>query len=72
LIGGRAGQAIAIKGSQSIEGGLRLRYEFKREFAPYLGVRYQAKVFESADRARAAGEEPARFFIVAGVRVTFL
>ncbi len=59
-------------GLANVVGGLRFRYEFKREFAPYFGVRYQARVFQSADRARAAGEEPARFFIVAGLRFALL
>jgi len=59
-------------GLTAVVGGLRFRYEFKREFAPYFGVRYQASVFESADRARAAGKEPAHFFIVAGLRFAVL
>lgn len=59
-------------GLATVVGGLRVRYEFKREFAPYVGIRYQASVFESADRARAAGEEPARFFVLAGLRLAFL
>ena len=44
-------------GLSAIEGGLRLRYEFRREFAPYVGVTWQRSFFGTADRARAAGEE---------------
>jgi copper resistance protein B len=58
-------------GLTDVVGALRIRYELKREFAPYLGVRYRTSVFDSVDRARAAGKEPARFFFVAGVRVAF-
>lgn len=59
-------------GLTDVIAGLRLRYEFKRELAPYLGVQYQTKVFGSADRTRAAGQEPSRFFVVAGVRIALL
>ena len=36
--------------------GLRLRYEFRREFAPYVGVVWNRKFFGTADYAEAAGE----------------
>lgn len=47
---------------------LRLRYEFLREFAPYIGARYQSLAFETADFAEAAGEDTSRFFLLGGVR----
>lgn len=47
---------------------LRLRYEFWREFAPYLGARFQGLVGETADFAEAAGEDTSRFFLLGGVR----
>lgn len=47
---------------------LRLRYEFLREFAPYIGARYQGLAFETADFAEAAGEDTSRFFLLGGVR----
>jgi copper resistance protein B len=47
---------------------LRLRYEFLREFAPYVGARYQTLTFETADLAEAEGEDTSRFFVLGGVR----
>ncbi len=47
---------------------LRLRYEIKREFAPYVGGRFQALVGETADRAEEAGQDAIRLFVIAGVR----
>jgi uncharacterized protein involved in copper resistance len=35
--------------------GLRLRYEFSRNFAPYLGVFYAGKFGQSASNARRVG-----------------
>jgi copper resistance protein B len=51
--------------------GLRLRYEIKREFAPYIGVRYQTLVGETADIAEAAGSDTEHLFVVAGIRFAF-
>jgi len=51
--------------------GLRLRYEIRREFAPYLGVSHAAKVGRSARFARADGNDPSSTSLVAGVRVWF-
>jgi copper resistance protein B len=47
---------------------LRLRYEFLRELAPYVGARYQTLTFETADLAEAEGEDTSRFFVLGGVR----
>jgi copper resistance protein B len=51
--------------------GLRLRYEIRREFAPYLGIEWQALFGDTADFARAAGEERRDTRVVAGVRFWF-
>jgi len=51
--------------------GLRLRYEIKREFAPYIGVEWAGKYGGTADYARAAGEETADTRAVAGLRFWF-
>jgi copper resistance protein B len=48
--------------------GLRLRYEFRREFAPYLGVVWTRKFFGTADYAAAAGEPTSGARLAAGVR----
>ena len=58
-------------GVTSLDAGLRLRYEIKREFAPYVGVEWQKKFGETADLVRAAGGDPDRTVFVAGVRLWF-
>ena len=58
-------------GLDSVELGLRLRYEFAREFAPYIGVEQESKVGQSADYARAAGEDPSVTYYVLGIRFWF-
>lgn len=54
-----------------METGLRLRYEIAREFAPYLGVGYEAKIGQTADIAKAAGEDPDGLAMLLGVRAWF-
>lgn len=49
---------------------LRLRYEFKREIAPYFGIRYRALVGETADKARAGGQDDDLFFVT-GFRLAY-
>lgn len=51
--------------------GLRLRYEVRRQFAPYLGVAWGKKLGNTADLARTAGERTTDKQIVAGVRIWF-
>ncbi len=51
--------------------GLRLRYHFRREFAPYIGVSWSRKVGETENLAEAEGEDPETVSFVAGVRVWF-
>ena len=51
--------------------GLRLRYEFRHEFAPYLGVIWAAHFGDSADLRRAAGETDKEFRLIAGIRAWF-
>ena len=58
-------------GVPEIAVGARLRYEIVREFAPYLGVEYEAATGHTADLIRAAGGDPDGFAIVAGVRFWF-
>ena len=50
---------------------LRLRYEIWREFAPYIGLRYQFLVGETADIAEAAGAETRQLFFMVGCRFAF-
>jgi copper resistance protein B len=58
-------------GLSDAELGLRLRYEIKREFAPYIGVSYERRTGKTADYARAAGEDPEATTFVVGVRAWF-
>lgn len=58
-------------GVTKIEPGVRLRYEFRREFAPYLGIEYEAKAGKTAEIARAAEEDPDGLTLLVGVRAWF-
>ncbi|MBB3033084.1 copper resistance protein B [Alteriqipengyuania lutimaris] len=58
-------------GVTKIEPGLRLRYEIVPEFAPYIGVEYEAKLGETADIARAGGEDPDGLKALIGLRAWF-
>lgn len=58
-------------GLTNAELGLRLRYEIRREFAPYLGVSWDRKVGDTARFARIDREDASAKSIVAGVRVWF-
>jgi copper resistance protein B len=51
--------------------GLRLRYEIRREFAPYIGVVWTRSYGQTADLARAAGHDDADVQFVAGLRAWF-
>jgi len=51
--------------------GLRLRYEVKREFAPYIGVNWNRKYGNTANYARVEGGEVDSNQIVVGVRAWF-
>jgi copper resistance protein B len=58
-------------GLSTTDVGLRLRYEFKREFAPYVGVTWNNKWGGTADFAEAAGEDTGGARFVAGLRLWF-
>ena len=58
-------------GITNAEAGLRLRYEIRREFAPYLGVEWSRQFGKTADFARAAGRPVEDTALVAGVRIWF-
>lgn len=51
--------------------GLRLRYEFSREIAPYVGVRWRKDLGDTADLSRDEGEDTESSAVVAGVRWWF-
>jgi copper resistance protein B len=58
-------------GLSEVETGIRLRYEFRREFAPYVGVVWHQKLFSTADLAREAGERISSARVAVGLRVWF-
>ncbi len=55
-------------GLSSVALGGRLRYEIKREFAPYVGVSWERALGDTADFKRAAGKTPGALSFVAGIR----
>jgi len=58
-------------GLDSVELGVRLRYELIREFAPYIGVEQSWRFGNSADLGRAAGEDVSVTHYIIGVRFWF-
>ncbi|MEO7774892.1 MAG: copper resistance protein B [Steroidobacteraceae bacterium] len=58
-------------GFASAEIGLRLRFEIRRELAPYIGVSWEKQFARTADYARAAGEDPQKARVVFGLRAFF-
>lgn len=50
---------------------LRLRYEVRREFAPYIGMEWERALGDTADLIRAAGGTAADLHVIAGVRLWF-
>jgi copper resistance protein B len=58
-------------GLADLEAGVRLRYEIRREFAPYVGLVWQQRFGRSRDYTRAQGEPADDLQFVAGVRVWF-
>lgn len=58
-------------GLANTEVGLRLRYEIRREFAPYIGVTWNRAYGNSADLAREEGGDVSEARLVAGIRMWF-
>jgi copper resistance protein B len=58
-------------GLSSAEAGLRLRYEFSPQVAPYIGVEYERGLGDTARFRRAAGEEAGGWSLLAGLRAWF-
>ncbi len=58
-------------GISDFELGLRLRYEITREFAPYVGVTWERKLFRTARLAREDGESADTLSVIAGLRFWF-
>lgn len=58
-------------GLSDAEVDLRLRYEIRREFAPYVGISHSARIGRTADFARARGEDASFTSVVIGIRAWF-
>ncbi|MFI2811482.1 copper resistance protein B [Microbulbifer sp. JSM ZJ756] len=58
-------------GLSDVEAGLRLRYEFTPQFAPYIGVNYEKKFGNTADFLRAEGESTGETTWVVGLHAWF-
>ena len=48
-----------------------MRYEIRREFAPYIGVNWERKFGKTADFAREEGEDTNDAQLVVGFRAWF-
>lgn len=57
------------RGLNNVELGFRLRYEIKRQFAPYVGISYDESFFDTANFVRQDGGKPRQIRFVAGVRI---
>lgn len=58
-------------GLSDAQAGLRLRYEIRREFAPYIGVNWTRSFGDTADFAADEGEHTRETQWVAGIRAWF-
>lgn len=58
-------------GITSLQAGVRLRYELKREFAPYVGVEWQKEFGRTARYTQASGGDPDRVMVLIGLRAWF-
>ncbi len=58
-------------GLNDLDLGFRLRYEIRREYAPYVGVSWLRRFAGTADLARLTGETVTDFAVLGGLRVWF-
>ncbi len=58
-------------GLSDLEVGLRLRYEIRRQFAPYIGVNWTRLFGNTADFANIAGRDTSEAQLVIGLRAWF-
>lgn len=72
---GVAAQDVPERGLASgltdVTADLRLRYEIRRELAPYVGVRYETLLGNTGDLAESAGEGVEQTRYLAGLRFAF-
>lgn len=58
-------------GLNNLEFGVRLRYEIRREFAPYIGLSFDRSFGETATLVRQQGGDPSQIRFVVGLRAWF-
>lgn len=58
-------------GFSSVDAGLRLRYEVRREFAPYIGISWIRALGNTEDFVAAAGEDSSELSLVVGIRLWY-
>ena len=59
---------VSFAGTQPGEVGFRLRYEIRREYAPYVGMAYRQTFGWTRERVRREGGNPNEVQFVFGVR----
>jgi copper resistance protein B len=64
-------QRLVGSGLSDLELSLRLRYEVRREFAPYLGVGWFRRFGDTAELMRAVGEGSDAVQFIAGLHIWF-
>ena len=68
----RSDEARGIgSGLSDLELGLRLRYEIRREFAPYIGINWERAFGDTADFRRDEGESTSDLQFVVGIRAWY-
>ncbi|WP_300376942.1 copper resistance protein B [Henriciella sp.] len=58
-------------GLTGIDAGLRLRYEIRRTFAPYIGIEWQESFSDTAEMIEARGGETGKAAVIFGVRAWY-
>lgn len=58
-------------GFADLEASLRLQYEIRRDFAPYIGIHYERLFGDTRDRADAAGADADETQLIAGAHFWF-
>ncbi|MEM8982634.1 MAG: copper resistance protein B [Pseudomonadota bacterium] len=56
------------RGINSVEAGLRLRYEWRREFAPYVGILHESAIGNARRTFNATGRQTSETVYVLGLR----
>ena len=58
-------------GFSDAEVGMRLRYDLRREFSPYVGVQYKRSFGDTRRYQRASGDSPGGWSLLTGIRAWF-